>query len=169
MVVVVYYYIKQVVDCGKKWGIYMFMGEYHHNIDEKGRIIIPSKFRNELGTSFVVTRGIENCLFVYSLPEWDKIVTKLNKLPFTKKDARNFTRFFLSGASVVELDKQGRINIASTLTDYAKLEKDCVVLGVGDRLEIWSNDLWNNFFNENRDNMSDIAENLFTADIDLDL
>lgn len=169
MVVVVYYYIKQVVDCGKKWGIYMFMGEYHHNIDEKGRIIIPSKFRNELGTSFVVTRGIENCLFVYSLPEWDKIVTKLNKLPFTKKDARNFTRFFLSGASVVELDKQGRINIASTLTDYAKLEKDCVVLGVGDRLEIWSNDLWNDFFNENRDNMSDIAENLFTADIDLDL
>lgn len=167
--VVVYYYIKQVVDCGKKWGIYMFMGEYHHNIDEKGRIIIPSKFRNELGTSFVVTRGIENCLFVYSLPEWDKIVTKLNKLPFTKKDARNFTRFFLSGASVVELDKQGRINIASTLTDYAKLEKDCVVLGVGDRLEIWSNDLWNDFFNENRDNMSDIAENLFTADIDLDL
>lgn len=169
MVVVVYYYIKQVVDCGKKWGIYMFMGEYHHNIDEKGRIIIPSKFRNELGTSFVVTRGIENCLFVYSLPEWDKIVTKLNKLPFTKKDARNFTRFFLSGASVVELDKQGRINIASTLTDYAKLEKDCVVLGVGDRLEIWSNDLWNDFFNENRDNMSDIAENLFTADIGLDL
>lgn len=164
-----YYYIKQVVDCGKKWGIYMFMGEYHHNIDEKGRIIIPSKFRNELGTSFVVTRGIENCLFVYSLPEWDKIVTKLNKLPFTKKDARNFTRFFLSGASVVELDKQGRINIASTLTDYAKLEKDCVVLGVGDRLEIWSNDLWNDFFNENRNNMSDIAENLFTADIDLDL
>lgn len=164
-----YYYIKQVVDCGKKWGIYMFMGEYHHNIDEKGRIIIPSKFRNELGTSFVVTRGIENCLFVYSLPEWDKIVTKLNKLPFTKKDARNFTRFFLSGASVVELDKQGRINIASTLTYYAKLEKDCVVLGVGDRLEIWSNDLWNDFFNENRDNMSDIAENLFTADIDLDL
>ena len=147
----------------------MFMGEYHHSIDEKGRIIIPSKFRNELGTSFVVTRGIENCLFVYSLPEWDKIVTKLNKLPFTKKDARNFTRFFLSGASVVELDKQGRINIASTLTDYAKLEKDCVVLGVGDRLEIWSNDLWNNFFNENRDNLSDIAENLFTADIDLDL
>ena len=147
----------------------MFMGEYHHTIDEKGRIIIPSKFRNELGTSFVVTRGIENCLFVYSLPEWDKIVTKLNKLPFTKKDARNFTRFFLSGASVVELDKQGRINIAPALTNYAELEKDCVVLGVGDRLEIWSNDLWNNFFDENKDNLSDIAENLFTSDIDLDL
>ena len=147
----------------------MFMGEYHHTIDEKGRIIIPYKFRNELGTSFVITRGIENCLFVYSLPEWDKIVTKLNKLPFTKKDARNFTRFFLSGASVVELDKQGRINIAPTLTNYAKLEKDCVVLGVGDRLEIWSNDLWNNFFDENKDNLSDIAENLFTSDIDLDL
>ena len=124
----------------------MFMGEYHHTIDEKGRIIIPSKFRNELGTSFVVTRGIENCLFVYSLPEWDKIVTKLNKLPFTKKDARNFTRFFLSGASVVEFDKQGRINIATPLISYANLKKECVVVGVGDRLEIWSENDWNSFF-----------------------
>lgn len=158
-----------MVECGKKWGINMFMGEYRHSIDEKGRIIIPSKFRNELGTSFVVTRGLENCLFIYSQEEWNKIVTKLNKLPFTKKDARNFTRFFLSGANIVELDKQGRINISSTLIDYANLKKDCVVLGVGDRLELWSCDLWDNFFNENRDNLSDIAENLFTLDTDLDL
>lgn len=147
----------------------MFMGEYHHSIDEKGRLIIPSKFRNELGESFVVTRGLENCLFVYSLIEWEKIVTKLKKLPFTKKDARNFTRFFLSGATIVEFDKQGRINITSPLINYANLEKECVVVGVNDRLEIWSKDSWENFFNDNSDSLSDIAENLFTIDMDIDL
>lgn len=142
----------------------MFVGEYHHTIDEKGRMIIPAKFRGELGTNFVVTRGLENCLFVYSYEEWNKIVAKLNSLPFTKKDARNFNRFFLSGANQVELDKQGRINIASSLIEYANLEKECVVLGVGDRLEIWSKDRWNTFFTENQDNLSDIAENLFDTD-----
>lgn len=147
----------------------MFMGEYHHSIDEKGRLIIPSKFRNELGESFVVTRGIENCLFVYSLPEWEKIVTKLKTLPFTKKDARNFTRFFLSGATTVEFDKQGRINISSPLASYANLEKECVVVGVNDRLEIWSLDSWNKFFEDNQENLSDIAENLFTSNMDIDL
>lgn len=147
----------------------MFMGEYHHSLDEKGRIIIPKNYREELGESFIVTRGLENCLFVYAMSEWNKIVEKLKKLPFTKKDARNFTRFFLSGATVVELDKQGRINIASPLMDYASLEKDCVVVGVNDRIEIWSKDKWENFFQENQDNLSDIAENLFVSDIDLDL
>lgn len=147
----------------------MFMGEYHHSIDEKGRLIIPSKFRNELGESFIVTRGLENCLFIYSLIEWEKIVTKLKKLPFTKKDARNFTRFFLSGATIVEFDKQGRININSPLINYAGLEKECVVVGVNDRLEIWSKDSWENFFNDNSDSLSDIAENLFTIDMDIDL
>ena len=147
----------------------MFMGEYHHSIDEKGRLIIPSKVRNELGESFIVKRGLENCLFIYSLVEWEKIVTKLKKLPFTKKDARNFTRFFLSGATEVELDKQGRININSPLINYAGLEKECVVVGVNDRLEIWSKDSWENFFNDNSDSLSDIAENLFTIDMDIDL
>ncbi len=147
----------------------MFMGEYHHSIDEKGRIIIPSKFRNELGESFVVTRGIENCLFIYSLSEWQKIVTKLKSLPFTKKDARNFTRFFLSGATTVEFDKQGRINISQPLASYANLIKECVVVGVNDRLEIWSLDSWNKFFDDNQENLSDIAENLFTNNIDIDI
>ena len=127
----------------------MFMGEYHHSIDEKGRIIIPSKFRSELGDSFVITRGLENCLFVYSLVEWNKIVDRLKKLPFTKRDARNFTRFFLSGATVTELDKQGRANISSTLIDFANLEKECIVIGVNDRLEIWAKDNWEEFFNNN--------------------
>ncbi len=147
----------------------MFMGEYHHSIDEKGRIIIPSKFRNELGDSFVVTRGLENCLFVYSLVEWNKIVDKLRKLPFTKRDARNFTRFFLSGAAVTELDKQGRANISSSLIDFAELDKECIIIGVNDRLEIWSKDNWENFFNTNSDKLSDIAENLFNTDLDLDI
>ena len=116
----------------------MFIGEYHHSIDDKGRLIIPSKFREELGEKFIVTRGIENCLFVYSEESWQKIVDKLETLPFTKKDARQFIRFFLSGASEAEFDKQGRINIPSPLITYANINKECIVIGTGDRLEIWS-------------------------------
>lgn len=145
----------------------MFIGEYHHSIDEKGRLIIPAKFREELGNSFIVTRGIENCLYVYANESWNRIVSELQTLPFTKKDARNFTRFFLSGASEAELDKQGRINITSPLVSYAKLEKECVVIGTGDRLEIWSEELWNNYFDSAKDNMSDIAENLFSESVNL--
>ena len=145
----------------------MFIGEYHHTIDEKNRIIIPAKFRGELGKEFIVTRGIENCLFVYFLDNWAKITDKLSSLTFTKKDARTFNRFFMSGATNVELDKQGRININAPLVDYAKLNKDCVVIGTGDRLEIWSQELWNSFFDSTKDSMSDIAENLFNESVDL--
>ena len=140
----------------------MFMGEFHHNIDEKGRLIIPSKFRNELGSKFIVTRGIEECLFVYSLDEWNKMVEELKTLPFTRKDARTFTRMFLSGATECELDNNGRINIPSPLTNYASLEKECVVIGVNERLEIWSNEKYEEFFNNNIDKFSDVAEGLFT-------
>lgn len=143
----------------------MFMGEYHHSIDEKGRIIIPSKLRSELGDTFVVTRGFENCLFIYSIVEWEKIVTKLKNLPFTKKDARDFTRFFLSGATTLDFDKQGRINIPSTLITYANLNKECAVVGVNDRLEIWNLDSWNKFLSSNQADLSNIAENLFSTDI----
>ena len=152
---------------GEKWGIYMFMGEYHHSIDDKGRLIIPAKFRSELGDKFIITRGIENCLFAYPEKRWEEIVHKLESLPFTKKDARNFTRFFLSGATVAEFDKQGRINITSPLINYASIEKDCVIIGTGDRLEIWSEDAWNSFFDSASINMSDIAENLFNESVDL--
>lgn len=145
----------------------MLMGEYHHNIDDKGRLIIPAKFREELGDEFIVTRGIENCLFAYSKKDWTKIVEKLESLPFTKRDARNFNRFFLSGATNAEIDKQGRINITSPLVSYANIKKECVIIGVGDRLEIWSLEDWNNFFNSAKDNMSDIAENLFDGDVSL--
>ena len=145
----------------------MFMGEYHHSIDDKGRLIIPAKFRSELGDKFVITRGIENCLFAYPEKRWEEIVHKLESLPFTKKDARNFTRFFLSGATVAEFDKQGRVNITSPLINYASIEKDCVIIGTGDRLEIWSEDAWNSFFNSASINISDIAENLFNESVDL--
>ena len=145
----------------------MFIGEYHHTIDEKGRIIIPAKFRENLGKEFIITRGIENCLFVYSLQNWAKITDKLSSLPFTKKDARTFNRFFMSGATNVELDKQGRVNISQPLIDYANLIKDCVVIGTGDRLEVWSQESWNSFFDSTKDNMSDIAENLFNESVEL--
>lgn len=145
----------------------MLIGEYHHTIDEKGRLIIPSKFRDSLGDNFIITRGLENCLFVYSLDNWDKICNKLNSLPFTKKDARVFNRFFMSGATDVELDKQGRANISTPLIQYAHLNKDCVIIGTGDRLEIWSQEDWNAFFDSNKDNMSDIAENLFNESVEL--
>lgn len=156
-----------MVDSGEKWGIIMFIGEYHHSIDEKNRLIIPSKFRDELGEKFIITRGIENCLFVYSMESWNKITEKLETLPFTKKDARAFVRFFLSGATVAEFDKQGRVNITSPLTTYANLKKECVIIGTGDRLEIWSLEDWNAFFDSASLNMSDIAENLFNESVNL--
>ncbi len=145
----------------------MLMGEFHHNIDDKLRIIIPSKFRDELGSNVIVTRGLENCLFIYSEKEWNNIVTKLKTLPFTKKDAREFTRIFLSGATVCEFDKQGRIKITMPLKEYASLSKECVVIGVNDRLEIWSLEDWNKYFNSNRETLSDAAEKLFETDFDI--
>ena len=139
----------------------MFMGEYHHNIDDKGRLVIPNKFREELGDTFVIARGIEKCLYVYSNHEWEKLVAKLNTLPFTKKDARTFTRTFFSGATVCEFDKNGRINITSPLVSYAGLTKECVIIGVNDRLEIWDENLFADFLNDNSKQLDLIAENLF--------
>ncbi len=152
---------------GKKWGVIMLMGEFHHNIDDKGRLIIPSKFRTDLGDSFVVTRGIDSCLFVYSKQEWDAVTSKLREISFTKKDARNFGRFFLSGATECEFDKQGRIVIPSPLMNYASLSKECVIIGVNDRLEIWDESKWDEFMNNNSENMSDIAENLFETNFNI--
>lgn len=144
----------------------MLIGEYHHNIDEKGRLIIPSKFRDEIGNNFIVTKGLDGCLFVYSLSEWENIVNKLQKLPFTKKDARTFTRFFLAGATMQEFDKQGRINLVSSLSLYAGLKKECVIIGVNDRLEIWDLEKYNNLLSENAMELDKIAENLFNGDFE---
>lgn len=138
----------------------MFIGEYHHTIDEKGRITIPSKIREELGDHFIVTRGMDHCLFVYKEDEWNRIIANYKELPNTK-DARNFMRFFLSGATIQEFDKQGRVNISSPLVSYASLEKECVIIGVNDRLEIWSKDNWQSLLVQNEDQFSEIADHLF--------
>ena len=116
----------------------MFMGEYNHTIDTKGRLIIPSKFREVLGEEFVVTKGLDGCLFVFDNSEWSAFENKLKTLPITNKDARKFVRFFLAGAASVEVDKQGRILIPASLKEHAALEKDVVLIGVGSRMEIWS-------------------------------
>ena len=145
----------------------MLIGEFHHNIDDKNRLIIPAKFRDEIGDKFVLTRGLDGCLFIYSLSNWEKIVDKLKNLPFTKKDARTFMRFFLSGATICEFDKQGRININTSLIEYAKIKKECAIIGVNDRLEIWAIEDFNNLMDDNKDNLSDIAENLFSMDFEM--
>ncbi len=138
----------------------MLMGEYHHTMDDKGRLTIPSKIRYELGENFVMTRGLDNCLFLYSEDEWKEIISKYKELPNTK-EARNFMRFFLSGASLGSFDKQGRVSISSPLIQYAALHKNCIIIGVNDHLEIWSEDRWNAFTTENEENFSDMADHLF--------
>jgi len=143
----------------------MFMGEYHHTIDEKSRLVLPSKFRSLLGDKFIVARGFEKCLYVYSIAEWEKLENKLKTLPFTKKDARIFIRTFFSGATECEFDRQGRTCLVSPLVSYAGLKHDCVIIGANDRVEIWDQDLWNDFINENESKLADIAENLFMEGI----
>ncbi|MBO4616687.1 MraZ protein [Lachnospiraceae bacterium YSD2013] len=118
----------------------MFKGEYNHTIDEKGRLIIPAKFREELGNEFVVTRGLDGCLFGYNNSEWQVFEDKLRALPLTNKDARQFQRFMLAGAASVEIDKQGRILLPQVLRTFAGLDKDVVLIGVAGRIEIWSKD-----------------------------
>ncbi|MFO7171672.1 MAG: division/cell wall cluster transcriptional repressor MraZ [Bacillota bacterium] len=120
----------------------MFMGEYHHNIDAKGRLAIPARFREGLGERFVATKGLDNCLFVFPMGEWARLEEKLKALPFTRADARAFVRFFFAGAAECELDAQGRILIPEHLRTYAKLEKECVILGVSNRVEIWAKAEW---------------------------
>lgn len=143
----------------------MFMGEYRHTIDAKGRLIVPAKFREQLGDSFVVTRGMDGCLFGYTQEEWNILETKLQKLPLTKKDARAFVRFFYSAATECEIDKQGRINIPKSLRTHAALKKKCVVVGVSNRFEIWSEDRWDAFADEAEENFDDIAENMIDFDL----
>ena len=136
----------------------MFMGEYNHTIDAKGRLIIPSKFRDKLGDEFVVTKGLDGCLFVYDNAEWSAFEEKLKLLPLTNKDARQFVRFFLAGATLAEVDKQGRILVPSTLREFAALEKEVVLVGVASRVEIWSKARWEDA--ASYDDMEEIAEHM---------
>lgn len=123
---------------GFKVVIVMFMSEYNHTVDAKGRLIIPSKFREVLGEEFVISKGMDGCLFVYANDDWAAFEQKLTSLPMTNKEARKFARFFLAGAAQVELDKQGRILLPAALREFAELDKDVVLVGVGSRIEIWS-------------------------------
>lgn len=136
----------------------MFMGEYSHTIDAKGRLIVPSKFRDRLGSEFVVTKGLDGCLFVYPNEEWEKIEEKFQGIPLTTKDARKFSRFFFAGAAVCEVDKQGRILLPQVLREFADLQKDVVLVGVLSRIEIWSKDRWED--TNTYDDMDEIAEHM---------
>lgn len=136
----------------------MFMGEYSHTIDIKGRLIVPSKFREVLGDEFVVTKGLDGCLFVYPNDEWKAFEEKLATLPITNMNARKFTRFFLAGAASCEVDKQGRILVPSVLREFAELEKEVVLIGVSKRIEIWSKDRWESA--SVYDDVEEIAEHM---------
>ena len=137
----------------------MLLGEYFHNIDAKGRIILPSKFRSELGERFIVTKGFDGCLYGYSVEEWKNIEDKIKTLPqVTGKDVRNFTRFFFSSAIECEIDSQGRILITSTLRDFAELQKEVVIIGVSSRIEFWSKTKWEEY--SNAQDADDIAEKM---------
>lgn len=138
----------------------MLMGEYHHSIDEKGRVTIPSKIREEVGEIFILARGLDNCLFVYPKEEWNHVIEKYRALPNTK-EARNFMRFLLSGAIECSFDKQGRISISTPLLKYAGLEKECIIIGVNDHLELWSKNRWEEFMETNESEFSDLADQLF--------
>ena len=120
----------------------MLMGEYEHTLDAKGRISMPAKLRKDMGDTFILTKGLDGCLFAFSQEEWLNFETKLKSLPLSDKNARNFVRFFLAGATECEIDKQGRFLIPMNLREAASLEKEAVIIGVGTRLEIWSRSIW---------------------------
>ncbi len=120
----------------------MLIGEYEHSLDAKGRLIMPAKLRQDMGDKFIVTKGLDGCLFAFSQEEWLNFETKLKALPLSDKNARNFVRFFLSGATECELDKQGRFLIPNNLRNAGNLEKEVIIIGVGTRLEIWNKSTW---------------------------
>ena len=136
----------------------MLIGEYEHTIDAKGRLSMPSKLRRDMGEVFIVTKGLDGCLFAFSQDEWKNFETKLKSLPLSDKNARNFVRFFLAGATECEIDKQGRFLIPSNLREAGKLEKEAVIIGVGTRLEIWNKDIWNS--KDEEISADEIAENM---------
>ena len=138
----------------------VFIGEYQHNADDKGRLTMPSKFREALGESFILTKGMDKCLFIFPRDEWSTFEEKLKTLPISSKDARAFTRFFFAGAAECELDKQGRIMVPSNLRHYAGISKETYIIGVSSRLEIWSKENWEDY-NEDDDLSYDaIAEKM---------
>lgn len=138
----------------------MFIGEYNHTLDNKSRITIPSKFRETLGEDFVITKGLDSCLFIYPKEEWKIFEDKLKTLPLTNKDARAFVRFFFAGASECTLDKQGRVLIPPNLREHSGIEKDAVIIGVATRIEIWSSTNWKEYTEDDNLSYESIAENM---------
>ena len=138
----------------------MLIGEYEHSLDVKGRLIMPAKLREDMGEKFIITKGLDGCLFGFSQTEWSNFEEKLKTLPLTIKNARDFVRFFLSGAIECEIDKQGRFLIASNLREYANMEKDVVIIGVGTRLEIWNRNKWKAYNSDENISADEIAENM---------
>lgn len=145
----------------------VFLGEYQHTLDEKNRIIIPSKFREDLGLKCIITKGLDGCLFIFPEAEWQRLTEKLNSLPLNRKDARAFTRFFLAGASELEKDKQGRIAVPGNLKEYADLGKDVMVIGVSNRLELWSQERWQAYQTDTEDTFEQLAELMDNFDLQL--
>lgn len=138
----------------------MFIGEYRHTIDEKGRLSVPKKFRNDLEKGLVITKGLDGCLFVYTNSEWEKMSIKLNSLPLTNKNAREFKRHMTSGAMDLEMDAQGRVNLPEYLRDFAGIKKNIVVAGVAERIELWDEELWNKHESEISGKTEEIAESM---------
>lgn len=138
----------------------MFIGEYNHTLDNKGRMTIPSKFRESLGEEFVITKGLDSCLFIYPKSEWEIFENKLKALPLTNKDARAFVRYFFAGAIECTLDKQGRVLIPPNLRTHSGIDKDAIVIGVSTRVEIWSSENWKEYTEDDNLSYESIAENM---------
>ena len=138
----------------------MLIGEYEHSLDAKGRLIMPAKLRQDIGEKFIITKGLDGCLFVFSQNEWLNFEAKLKALPLTDKNARNFVRFFLSGATECEIDKQGRFLIAGKLREVAKLDKDVTIIGAGTRIEIWDKAKWEEHNSEENLSIEEIEQNM---------
>ena len=139
----------------------MLIGEYHHNMDNKNRLMMPSKTLPELGEEVIVARGFEHCLMVYPMAKWESVIEKFSELSITKYDTRKFMRILLSGATSCKFDSQNRICLPGVLKSYAELDKECVILGLQDHLEIWSEKAYERFLDENLDSFSEIAEKIY--------
>lgn len=138
----------------------MFMGEYRHNLDAKGRIIIPARFREELGPVIILTRGLDGCVTVYTQKQWESVLDQLSKLPATKREARMYVHFLTAKAAECEIDAQGRVLIPTSLAEEAKIDKECVVLGVNEHVEIWSKPRWDEYYAHASSSIEDVAESL---------